>query len=135
MDFANLVVENHCRTDLNSAIALGELCDRYKVFAYEEVTTMLNPEMLHVIRQKVRTPLAAGERIYSRWGYMNFFKEHGIQLIQPGICNCGGLSEVNKICDMGQVFDVTVHGHCAGAPLSTAAALHLEAAIPNLLYS
>ena len=32
---------------------------------------------------------------------------------------------------MAQVFDVTVQAHCAGSPISTAAALHLEAAIPN----
>ena len=127
----DLIVENHCRTDASSAVAIGELCDRYKVFAYEEVTGMLNPEVHRMVREKVKTPIAAGERIYSRWGYINFFKDHTIQLIQPDICNCGGLSEAKRICDMAQVFDVTVQGHCAGSPLSAAAAVHLEAAIPN----
>jgi L-alanine-DL-glutamate epimerase-like enolase superfamily enzyme len=127
----DIIVENHCRTDAPGAIAIGELCDKYKVFAYEEVTTMLYPEVHRMVREKVKTPIAAGERIYSRWGYMNFFKDNSIQLIQPDVCNCGGLSEAKKICDLAQIFDVTVQAHCAGAPISTAAALHLEAAIPN----
>ncbi|MBU0992395.1 MAG: mandelate racemase/muconate lactonizing enzyme family protein [Proteobacteria bacterium] len=127
----DLIVENHCRTDASSAIAIGQLCDEFKVFAYEEVTTMLNPSMHRVVREKVNTPIAAGERIYSRWGYINFFRDNSVQLIQPDVCNCGGLSEAKKICDLAQVFDVTVQAHVAGAPISTAGALQLEAAIPN----
>ena len=127
----DIIVENHCRTDAWGAIAIGELCDKYRCFAYEEVTTMLNPELHRVVREKVRTPIAAGERIYSRWGYMSFLKDYSVQLIQPDVCNCGGLSEAKKICDLAQVFDATVQVHVAGAPISTAAALHVEAAIPN----
>jgi galactonate dehydratase len=127
----DLIVENHCRTGTVGAIQMGELCDKYKVFAYEETTMPLNPELHKAIREKVRTPLADGEKIFTRWGFMNFFKDHSIQLIQPDICNCGGLSEARKICDIAEVFDVFVQGHCAGTSIATSAALHLEAAIPN----
>lgn len=127
----DLIVENHCRTDAPGAIMIGELCDKYKAFAYEEPTTPLNPDMHRLVREKVRTPIASGERIFGRWGFMNYFKEHAVQLIQPDICNCGGLSEARRICEMATCFDATVQAHCAGSPISTAAALHLEAAIPN----
>ncbi len=127
----DIIVENHCQTDLNSAIRIGELCDKYNMMAYEEPVTMLNPEMMKELRQRIRTPLAAGERIYSRWGYYNFFKDNSIQLIQPDACNCGGISELKKIADMAHVFDARVQVHVAGAVITNAASLHLEAAIPN----
>ena len=85
------------------------------------------------LRQRIRTPLAAGERIYSRWGYYNFLKNNSIQLIQPDACNCGGITEVKKISDMAHAYDVGIQVHCAGSPLTTNAALHLECTLPNFL--
>ena len=127
----DLIVENHCRTDAVSGVIIGELCDKYKAMALEEPTIPMNPMMHKAVHEKIKTPIASGERIFGRWHYMNNFMENNVQLLQPDVCNCGGLSEAKKICDMAQVFDVTVQAHCAGSPISTAAALHLEAAIPN----
>lgn len=130
-DDLDIIVENHARTDAPGAIAIGALCDRYNCFAYEETTTPLNPQMHRLVYEKVRTPIASGERIYTRWGFANFFRENAIQLIQPDVCCVGGLTEAKKICDLAQVYDATVQAHVAGSPISTAAALHLQAAIPN----
>ena len=127
----DIIVENHCQTDLTSAIKIGELCDKYDMMAYEEPVSMLNPEMMKELRQRVRTPLAAGERIYSRWGYYNFFRDNSIQLIQPDACNCGGITDLKKIADMAHVFDARVQVHVAGAVITNAASIQLEAAIPN----
>ena len=127
----DIIVENHCRTDAISGVMIGELCDQYKAMAYEEPAVPLNPDMHKVIRNKIKTPIATGERVFGTRGFYNFFKLDAVQLIQPDICNCGGLTEGKKICDLAAIFDATVQGHCAGSPISTAAALHLEAAIPN----
>lgn len=127
----DIIVENHSRTDAVSSVQMGEICDRYKIFALEEPTTPLNPETHRVLHEKMLTPIASGERVFSRWGFYPFLKDGYIQLIQPDICNCGGLTEAKRICDMAEVFDATVQAHVAGSPISTAAALHLQAAIPN----
>ena len=39
----DLLMENHGRTDVTSAIRLGELCDKYHFYALEEPTTPLRP--------------------------------------------------------------------------------------------
>lgn len=127
----DIIMENHCRTDINAALRIGELCDKYEIYAYEESVMPLNIGLHKTLRQKLRTPLADGERIYSRWGYVNFFKDNSIQLIQPDACNCGGITETKKVCDMAHAFDVVVQVHVAGGPISTAASLQIEAAIPN----
>lgn len=130
-DDLDIIVENHCRTDLTSAIQIGELCDKYRCFAYEEAVDVMNVDQFKILRSKVKTPLASGERIFTRWGYMNFFKNDAIQLAQPDLCTCGGISEAKKIADMAHTFDVKIQAHVAGSPISVAAALQLEATIPN----
>ena len=54
-------------------------------------------------------------------------------MIQPDLGNCGGITEGKKICDMARVYDVGVQMHICGGPQATAAALQLEAVIPNYL--
>ena len=54
-----------------------------------------------------------------------------MQLIQPDLGTCGGITEGKKICDMAYSYDVSVQMHVCGSPLCTAAALQVEAAIPN----
>lgn len=78
-------------------------------------------------------PIATGERVYTRWGYRPFFEDHSIGIIQPDLCNTGGLTEGKKICDMAHVYDIGVQVHCCGGPISAAAALQLEAVIPNFV--
>ena len=52
-------------------------------------------------------------------------------MIQPDLCNTGGITETKKICDMAQVYDMGVQIHVCGGPIATAAALHVETVIPN----
>ena len=54
-------------------------------------------------------------------------------MIQPDLCLCGGLTEAKKICDMAWVYDAAVQIHVCGSPISKAAALQIEAAIPNFI--
>ena len=126
-----IIVENHCRTDLSSALQIGYLCDKYDVYFYEEMVTPMKFHQQALVREKIRTPLAGGERIYGRWNYANFFEENSIQVIQQDLATCGGLTEAKKICDMAHAYDIKVQAHVAGSPISLAAALQLEAALPN----
>ncbi|MCQ2553403.1 MAG: mandelate racemase/muconate lactonizing enzyme family protein, partial [Clostridia bacterium] len=74
-----------------------------------------------------------GERIYTRWGFRPFLEEHVLQVIQPDLNLCGGISETKKICDMANIYDCAVQIHVCGGPIATAASLQVEAVIPNFL--
>ena len=126
----DLIIENHSFTDSQSAAQLGNLVKKYNIFYFEEPSTP-TPQLSKFVHDETGLPIANGERIYTRWQYIEYFKQNAIQVIQPDVGTCGGITEIKKICDMAQVFDVTVQAHCAGSPISTAAALHIEAAIPN----
>ncbi len=78
-------------------------------------------------------PIAAGERIYTRFGCRQFLEDRSIQVIQPDVCLCGGITETKKICDMANTYDCAVQVHVCGSSISKAAALQIEAVIVNLL--
>ena len=126
----DIIMENHSNIDAQVAVQLGRLVEPYGVFFFEE-PTIPTPKMNKFVADRVKLPIAQGERIFSRWGYAPYFEDSSIQIIQPDIGNCGGITEAKKICDMAHVYDVGVQAHVCAGPLSIAAALQLEAAIPN----
>ncbi len=129
----DIIIELHSLTDANTSVQLGRELEKLNCFYYEEPTQPLNPGLFKEISQKVNIPLATGERVYTRWGYRPFFEDRSIGIIQPDLCNTGGLTEGKKICDMAHVYDIGVQLHICGGPISTAAALQLEAVIPNFV--
>lgn len=128
----DIIMENHSYLDSNTAVQLGREAQKYNIFYYEEPNTP-DPKMTKYICDKLQMPIAHGERIYSRWQYAKYYENNSVQVIQPDLGNCGGFTEGKKICDMAYVYDVSVQAHVCASPLSTAAALHLEAAIPNFV--
>jgi L-alanine-DL-glutamate epimerase-like enolase superfamily enzyme len=129
----DIIVEMHSFTDTTAAIQFGKMIEELGVFYYEEPVMPLNPKLMKKISDNVRIPIAAGERIYTRWGYRPFFEDGSLDVIQPDMGLCGGFTETKKVCDMAHVYDVTVQIHVCGGPIATAAALHIEAAIPNFI--
>lgn len=129
----DIIIELHALTDATTSVQLGRELQKLGCFYYEEPTQPLNPNLFREINSKIEIPLATGERVYTRWGYRPFFEDRSIGIIQPDLCNTGGITEGKKICDMAHVYDIGVQVHCCGGPISAAAALQLEAVIPNFV--
>ena len=132
-DDLDIILEAHSLTDANSAVQVAKVLEPYKIFYFEEPTQPLNPDLFKTIRQQISMPLASGERIHGRWGFRPFLEQHALNVIQPDLCNTGGITEGKKICDMAHVYDAGVQLHVCGAPRSNAAAMHLETVIPNFI--
>ena len=129
----DIIVEIHSLLDANTAAILGKAWEPYRIMYYEEPTMPCNPDVFKHIKSRCSLPLATGERSYTRWGFRQFFEDRTLDVIQPDLANTGGITETKKICDMAQVYDVGVQIHVCGGPIATAAALQVEAAIPNFV--
>ena len=129
----DIIVEIHSLLDANTAAILGKALEPYRIMYYEEPTMPCNPGVFKHIKERCSLPLATGERSYTRWGFRQFFEDRTLDIIQPDLCNTGGITETKKICDMAQVYDVGVQIHVCGGPIATAAALQVEAVIPNFV--
>ena len=70
--------------------------------------------------------ISGGEHEYTRWGFRQIVERGAMDVLQPDIYWCGGISETVKICALASAFDLPVipHGH------SSHATAHLIASQP-----
>ena len=129
----DIIVEIHSLLDANTAAILGKELEPYRIMYYEEPTMPCNPTLFKHIKERSGLPLATGERSSTRWGFRQFLEDRTLDVIQPDLCNTGGITDTKKICDMAQVYDVGVQIHVCGGPIATAAALQVETVIPNFV--
>ena len=127
----DIILELHSNPSATSAIQMGRVWEEFNCMYYEEPVHYLNVDLQDKVTRNVNIPMAAGERLYTRWGFRQYFEKQTLDVIQPDLCLTGGISEGKKICDYANIYDITVQIHVCGSPISTAAALQLEAVIPN----
>jgi galactonate dehydratase len=123
----------HGRVHRGMAKQLARLLEPLGLLFIEEPVLSENPEALRQISQMVSTPIALGERLYSRWDFKPFFEAGVVDMIQPDLSHAGGLTECRKIAAMAECYDVAVAPHCPLGPIALAACLQLAAVTPNLV--
>jgi galactonate dehydratase len=79
----------------------------------EEPMLCENIEGLRQIASMSHVPIAAGERLYSRWDFKRFFEEGILDICQPDVSHAGGISETRRIASMAEAYDVALAPHCA----------------------
>jgi len=129
----DIIIELHSYTDTISSVQLANRLEPLRIFYLEEPCTPLNSKNMLEVHRQVHMPVASGERIYQRTGFRPFLEDRSLQVVQPDVCLCGGITEAKKICDMANTYDCSAQIHVCGSPISKAAALHIETAIPNFI--
>lgn len=71
----DIIIEMHSNTDTTAAIQIGHALEDLRIFYYEEPCHPLNVQNMVEVRNAVNIPIATGERIYTRWGYRDFFEK------------------------------------------------------------
>ncbi len=127
----DILIELHASPGANAAVQIGQALEPYDCMIFEEGVHYLNSALQERLAHSVNIPMAAGERLYTRWGYRPYFEDQSLAMIQPDLCLVGGITEGKKVCDYAHTYDITVQAHVCGGPVTTAASLQLEAVIPN----
>lgn len=71
-------------------------------------------------------PLAAGERMYSRFEFKHVFERGGLSIVQPDLSHAGGITECMKIAGMAEAYDIALAPHCPLGPVALASCLALD---------
>lgn len=129
----DIIMENHCATNATTALQLARVAEEYDIMFMEEPASPLSPLEYRRLAEGTSIPLATGERSYTRWGFLPLLENGSLSIIQPDLGNCGGITEGRKICDLANTFGATVQTHTCNTPISIAASLQLEIAIPNFI--
>src|SRR4051812_45432629 len=122
----------HGRVHRPMAKQLAKVLEPLGLLFIEEPLLSENHEGLTQIAHLTATPIALGERLFSRWDFKPFFETGAVDIIQPDLSHAGGLTECRKTAAMAETYDVAVAPHCPLGPLALAACVQLAACAPNV---
>jgi galactonate dehydratase len=124
-------VDFHGRVHKPMAKVLLKELEPFKLMFIEEPVLSENVNsMLEPLRNS-STPIALGERLFSRWDFKDVLASGAVDIIQPDPSHCGGITEARKIAAMAEAYDVAVALHCPLGPIALAANLQIDAGAYN----
>jgi galactonate dehydratase len=128
----DIAVDFHGRVHKTMAKVLARALDEYHLMFIEEPVLPQNNEALREIARATTTPIATGERMFSRWEFKNLLQDGYVDIIQPDLSHAGGISECKKIAAMAEAYDVAVAPHCPLGPIALGACIQLDICTPNV---
>ena len=105
--------------DVNYVVELAERIAEYRPCWLEECVMPDRIDSYRRIKDKISIPLSGAEHEYTRWGFKRFIDAGALDVLQPDIYWCGGLSETLKIAAYATAHDlITIpHGHSSPATI------------------
>lgn len=131
-DDLEIGIDFHGRVHKGFSKRMAKELEPYHPMFLEEVVLPENQEAFDDIAQHVVTPLATGERLYTRWQYKELFQQGAIDIVQPDVVLCGGILEMRKIIAMAEAYDMAAAPHAPYGPVALAATLQVDACSPNV---
>lgn len=124
-------VDFHGRVHKSMAKVLAKELEQFRLMFIEEPVLPENNEALKEIAKYIATPIATGERMYTRWGFKEILAQGIVDIIQPDVSHAGGIMETRKIAAMAEAYDVALAPHCPLGPIALASCLHVDICSPN----
>jgi galactonate dehydratase len=126
-----ILVEMHGRFSPAVAISISRDLEPFQPSWIEEPVPPENLRALAKVTDRVNIPVASGERIHVRHEFRELFELQAADIVQFDITMCGGIAESRKIASWAESYYIPIAPHNVGGPVSTAAALHVAAVVPN----
>jgi galactonate dehydratase len=130
-DDVDVGVDFHGRVSKAMAKRLAAALEPHEPMFIEEPVLPEHNEALGDVVAHTTTPIATGERMFSRWDFKSVLDD--VDVIQPDVSHAGGITEVAKIADMAEAHDVALAPHCPLGPVALASCLQVDARSPNAL--
>lgn len=130
-DDVDILVEIHGNLGTMDAIKFGRRIEHLDPYFMEEPVDPMNVESMRRVSERVNIPIAGGERLYTRYQFRPFIEQQALDILQPDMGLCGGITEAKKIAAHGETYNLHVQPHNCGGPVSTAACIQLDAALTN----
>ncbi|MHA4998105.1 D-mannonate dehydratase ManD [Streptomyces sp. SD18] len=129
----HLLHDVHHRLTPNEAARFGKSVEASRLFWMEDPTPAENQESFRLIRQHTTTPIAVGEVMNSIWDVQHLITEQLIDYVRTTVVHAGGITHLRRIFDLAALHQVRTGSHGATdlSPVSMAAAVHLDIAVPN----
>jgi galactonate dehydratase len=119
-------IDFHGRVSGPMAKPLLRELEQFRPLFVEEPVLAEQSEQYRRLADATTIPLAAGERMYSRFDFKRVFEGGGLAIVQPDLSHAGGISECVRIASMAEAYDVALAPHCPLGPVALAACLQVD---------
>lgn len=128
-----IAVETHAMLNGPTAVEMAHRIKELKINCmwYEEPAGAEFPDAIAEVRRQISLPVCVGERLHSRFMCLPILERHAADILMPDITRCGGISEMRKIANLSECFNIPIAPHNPNGPISTIASAHVMASIPN----
>ena len=120
--------------DAATAIDVGRELERLGCYWLEEPFLPDEYEAYAELADAVDIPVAAGEQDATRWGFRELIERGHVDLIQPDVTRCGGITEMVRIAALAEEHGVKFVPHAWKSGIIKAASLHVNAVVPGALF-
>ena len=128
-----LLIEGHGRFDIPTAVKIGRRLEEFDICLFEEPLPPDDLNGMREVKERVRVSLAAGERLYNRYEYRQFFDLNCADYIQPDISHAGGIFEMRLLGAEAEARHIGFCPHNPSGPVANAATLQLAGCVPNFV--
>jgi D-galactarolactone cycloisomerase len=125
-----LMVDTNHAYGRAEALRLGYALEEYDLRWYEEPVAPEDIAGYCELRAKLRVPIAGGENEHSLFGFRELLGARAVDIAQPDLGSCGGLTAARHIVALAQAYGIEVNPHVWGSAVAQAASLQLMAALP-----
>ena len=130
-----LMIDTNHAYGRSEALTLGKNLQSYKLRWYEEPVVPEDIKGYAELRSKLDIPIAGGENEHTLFGFKSLFENNAIDIAQPDIGSCGGITGAKHIINLAHSFGVEVNPHVWGSAIAQAASIQVIASIPVTHFS
>lgn len=130
-DEVDLMVDAYQYYTPTVAIKMAKKFERYDLYFLEEPVPQYNLEALARVKASAEVPIAAGEHVYTKYGFRELIVREAVDVFQPDCNVTGGLLEAKKICAMADAWGIGCVPHSYASAVGLVAGWHLVASTPN----
>jgi galactonate dehydratase len=130
---ADICIGTHGQITPAVSRRLAKRVEKYDPLWLEEPCPPENFKEMARVAASTTIPIATGERLVTIHDFQKLFEAGACAVAQPDLGSCGGITACKKIASMAEAYYVLMAPHVWGGPVITAAALQIDANIPNFL--
>ena len=116
---------------ISTAIQQGRKFEELGIYHYEEPVAQYDYAGIAEVADALDVPVSAGEHEYTRWQFRDLIEQAKVDIIQPDVVKCAGISEMYKIAVLGSVYNKHFVPHQTQPTIGTAANVHVCAALAH----
>ena len=120
--------------DYKVALDARRAYEQEGVYWVEEPFRVEQPEMFARLRQATRLNITAGEELSAIGEFETYLQQGCVDILQPDLSRCGGLTVARKVMDMAQRYQVPIIPHNFKSGLLMSATLQFIASLPDARY-